>query len=452
MFTHLSDRLKSALKRLSGKGRLSPADIRAALDEVRTALLEADVALAVVEGFVKDVAKRAEGREVLDSLTPGQAVIGVVRDALGDLLGGEDAELNLAAGGPAVVLLAGLQGAGKTTTAGKLARHLRGKLNKRVAMVSTDVSRPAAREQLKQLAEQAKVDCFTDEGETDPVALAKAAHAWAGRQSAEILIVDTAGRLHQDGERMEELIALHKQLTPQETILVMDGSGGQDAATSSRSFAEAVSLTGVILTKLDGDARGGAALSVRAQTEAPIKFIGTGETLDALEAFHPKRIASRILGLGDVLSLIEAAEEKADKEKAAKIATKVARRQGLDLTDLRDQLLELDKMGGMAKLLESLPQMNPKAAKAIKQFDPKATRRWVAIINSMTPQERRHPALLRGSRKKRIAAGSGTQVADVNQVLKQFVQMQKGMKKMPKGGMDMSQMQNALGGFGGFGR
>jgi len=436
MFENLTGRLQGTLKRLRGEARLSESNIADALREVRMALLEADVALPVVKQFIESIRAKAVGQEVLTSLTPGQAVIKVVYDALTDLMGAHNESLDLAARPPAVVLMAGLQGSGKTTSTAKLARYLKEREKKSVLLVSADVYRPAAIEQLKRLAEQIGVGFFPSTSDQKPVDIANASLAHARVSATDVLIVDTAGRLHVDAAMMEEIRALHAGVQPVETLFVIDSMTGQDAVNTAKAFNDALPLTGVILTKTDGDARGGAALSVRAVTGKPIKFLGIGEKIDALEPFHPERMASRILGMGDVLSLVEQAQRTVDQEKAQELARKVAKGSGFDLTDFRDQLMQMESMGGMSGMLDKLPGMGSQApsAEQITQGE-KQMRRTVAIINSMTPDERRKPDIIRGSRKRRIAAGSGTQVQDINRMLKQFMEMQTMMKRLGKGGM-----------------
>jgi len=450
MFSQLGDRLKTTFKGLTGRGRLSEDNIRDALREVRIALLEADVALPVVRSFLERVREKAVGEAVLGSLSPGQAVIKVVRDELVVLMGAQNEALDLAARPPAVILLAGLQGAGKTTTAAKLARFLREREKKQVLLCSVDVYRPAAIEQLAQLAGQTGVG-FLSEGK-DPVSIAQNALAQARVRSDDVLIIDTAGRLHVDDQMMTELKAVHAAVAPVETLFVVDSMTGQDAVTSAGAFNDALELTGVILTKTDGDARGGAALSVREVTGKPIKFLGIGEDSAALEAFFPDRVASRILGMGDVVGLVEEVERSVDQEKARKISQKLEKGKGFDLEDFRGQLHEVEKMGGLGSLMEKIPGMSslPQAARA--QVGGAETTRLIAIINSMTPGERAFPGVIKGSRKRRIAAGSGTQVQEVNRLLKQFTQMQKMMKKMKgKGGMRKLMGQIKGGGFPGGG-
>jgi len=450
MFSQLGDRLTATFKGLTGRGRLTEDNIGEALREVRIALLEADVALPVVRSFLDRVREKAVGEAVLESLSPGQAVIKVVHDELVALMGAQNEELNLATSPPAVILLAGLQGAGKTTTAAKLARFLRERQKKQVLLCSVDVYRPAAIEQLAQLAEQTGVD-FLSEG-VEPVAIAQHALSQARVRSDDVVIIDTAGRLHVDDEMMTELKALHATVDPVETLFVVDSMTGQDAVTSAGAFNDALGLTGVILTKTDGDARGGAALSVREVTGKPIKFLGIGEDSSALEPFHPERVASRILGMGDVVGLVEEVQRSVDQEKAQKISQKLKKGKGFDLEDFRDQLFEVEKMGGLGSLMDKIPGMSavPQAARA--QMGGGETGRLIAMINSMTPGERAFPAVIKGSRKRRIAAGSGTQVQEVNRLLKQFTQMQKMMKKMKgKGGMAKLMGQLKGGGFPGGG-
>ena len=452
MFDQLSDRLKSTLKNLSGKGRLSETNISDAMREVRIALLEADVSLALTKAFIEQVKNRAIGTAVVDSLQPGQAVIKIVQQELERLMGEANAGLNLAARPPAVVFIAGLQGAGKTTTVGKLGNFLKTREKKSVMVVSADVYRPAAIDQLKILADALDLHFFPSHSEDNPIDIVRQAHEQAKKSSVDVLIVDTAGRLHVDEDMMREIKQLHQSVDPVETLFVVDSMTGQDAVNSAKAFDEALPLTGVILTKADGDARGGAALSIRHVTGKPIKFMGTGEAMDALEPFHPDRIASRILGMGDVLSLVEEVERKVDKKKAERFAKKITRGKGFDLDDFREQMLQMQNMGGMMGMMEKLPGMDKVPQKALDQMADKKTTQVIAIINSMTAHERKFPAVMRGSRKKRIAAGSGTRVQDVNRLLKQFMQMQKMMKKMnKKGGMKgmMDQMRGQGGGMPG---
>ncbi len=435
MFDTLSERLGRTIKNLRGQGRLSEDNIKDTLREVRMALLEADVALPVVKDFVERVRERAVGQEVLQSLSPGQALVKVVHDELIHIMGEANDELQLNVQPPAVVLMAGLQGSGKTTSTAKLARWLKERRKKSVMVTSCDVYRPAAIQQLKTLAGEVDVHFFPSESAQDPVAIAQAALDAARKQHVDVLIVDTAGRLHIDADMMQEIQRLHSAVNPVETLFVVDSMTGQDAANTARAFHDALPLTGVVLTKTDGDARGGAALSIRAITGKPIKFLGVGEKTAALEPFHPDRVASRILGMGDVLSLVEEAHQKVDQEKAVKLAKKLQKGKGFDLEDFRDQMQQMLSMGGVAGLMDKLPGVAnlPKGVK--QQANDRDIHRMVAVINSMTPQERRHPDIIKASRRKRIAAGSGTQVQDVNKLLKQFTQMQKMMKKMSKGGM-----------------
>ncbi|RAP56356.1 signal recognition particle protein [Oleiagrimonas sp. MCCC 1A03011] len=453
MFESLSQRLSSTVQRLRGRGRLTEENIQESLREVRIALLEADVALPVVQALVDRVKMRAVGQEVLKSLTPGQALVKVVSDELTALMGQNNEALDLAAQPPAVVLMAGLQGAGKTTTVAKLARLLSERQKKKVMVVSCDVYRPAAIEQLKTLAGQVGVSFFPSEAGQNPVDIANDAVAAARRELADVLIVDTAGRLHVDEKMMEEIQRLHAALDPVETLFTVDAMTGQDAANTAKAFADALPLTGVVLTKTDGDARGGAALSVRYITGKPIKFLGAGEKTDALEPFHPDRVAQRILGMGDVLSLVEEVERKVDHEKAQKLAKKVIKGKRFDLVDMRDQLEQMMNMGGLAGLMDKMPGMG-QLPEAVKQkANDGEIKRMIAIINSMTQKERRHPDLLKGSRKARVARGSGTQPADVNRLLKQYMQMSKMMSKFGKGkgkGL-MRQMRGAMKGMGGGG-
>ncbi len=436
MFETLSGRLSDTVKKLRGQARLTEENIKDALRDVRMALLEADVALPVVRDFIGRVRERAVGQEVIESLTPGQALIKVVNDELVAIMGQANEALDLSTQPPAVILMAGLQGAGKTTTAGKLAKFLQEKNKKSVMLVSCDVYRPAAIKQLETVATQVGATFIASEPSQKPLDIARAALEQAKRQYIDVLIVDTAGRLHVDADMMDEISQIHAGVTPVETLFVVDGMTGQDAANTAKAFDDALPLTGVVLTKADGDARGGAALSVRHVTGKPIKFIGMGEKLDALEAFHPDRMASRILGMGDVLSLIEEAQHNVDHKKAQRLAKKLNRGKSFNFDDLREQMLQMQKMGGMSGLLDKLPGMGGGLpAQLQNQAGEKEVSRMVAIINSMTPAERRHPDLIKASRKRRIAAGCGLQVQDVNRLLKQQQQMSKMMKKFSKGGM-----------------
>lgn len=457
MFENLSERLSKTLKNISGRGRLTEDNIKETLREVRMALLEADVALPVVRDFVKRVKERAVGQEVSKSLTPGQAFIKIVQSELEQSMGQANEGLDLSVTPPAVILMAGLQGAGKTTSVAKLAKFLTEREKKKVLVVSADIYRPAAIKQLETLASEVQVEFFPSSTEQKPNEIASAALDYAKLHFFDVLIVDTAGRLHVDEDMMAEIQQLNDYLKPAETLFVVDSMTGQDAANTAKAFHEALPLTGVILTKADGDARGGAALSIRQITGKPIKFIGMGEKTDALEPFYPDRIASRILGMGDVLSLIEEVERNVDRKQAEKLASKVKKGKGFDLADFRDQLQQMKKMGGMMGLMDKLPGMGQLPAGVKDQMDDSMTVKMEAIINSMTVQERAHPDIIKGSRKRRIASGSGTQIQDVNRLLKQFTQMQKMMKKMSgKGGMRkmMRQMKGMVppgmgGGMGG---
>jgi signal recognition particle subunit SRP54 len=423
------------------------------LREVRIALLEADVALPVVQALIQRIQVRAVGQEVLKSLTPGQSLVKVVRDELTAVMGTANTDLNLNTAPPAIVLMAGLQGAGKTTTVAKLGKFLKDRKKKKVMVVSADVYRPAAIEQLRVLAEQVEVLFHPSRGDQDPVAIAKEALDAAKKNFADVLIVDTAGRLAIDAEMMAEIKKLQAALNPIETLFVVDSMTGQDAATTAKAFSEALPLTGVILTKTDGDARGGAALSVRYITGRPIKFIGVSEKPDGLDAFYPDRIAQRILGMGDVLSLVEQVEQNVDKEKAQKLAEKVIKGKRFDMNDMRDQMQQVISMGGAASMMDKLPGMGGISENMKAQVNDKSVGRMIAIINSMTKKERRHPDLLNGSRKARIARGSGTQPADVNRLLKQYMTMEKMMSKLSAGGIKglMRQMGAAMKGMGGGG-
>jgi len=435
MFDNLSERLGGVLNKLRGQGRLTEENIKDATREVRMALLEADVALPVVRTFVDHVKEKALGEEVMKSLTPGQVLIKIVNDELVTLMGEANEALNLAAQPPAVIMVAGLQGSGKTTSVAKLARWLKETQKRSVMLVSCDVYRPAAIDQLQTLASEVEAEFFPSRGDQKPLDIARAALEHARKQHKDVLIVDTAGRLHVDEAMMEEIKALHACINPVETLFVVDSMTGQDAANTAKAFDDALPLTGVILTKTDGDARGGAALSIRQITGKPIKFLGVGEKTSALEPFHPERMASRILGMGDVLSLVEEVQRKVDHEKTEKLARKLKKGKGFDLEDFRDQMEQMAKMGGLRAMMDKLPGMNEVPDHVKSQVNDKEIIRSIAIINSMTPKERQFPNLIKGSRKRRIAAGSGTQVQDVNKLLKQFTQMQKMMKKMKGGGM-----------------
>jgi len=444
VFESLSERLTATLSKLSGKARLNEENISETLREVRTALLEADVALSVVKQFVEQVRIRAIGQEIDTSLSPGQAFVKIVNDELVATMGGGEHGLDLATQPPAVILMAGLQGVGKTTTAAKLALFLRQRENRKVMLASADVYRPAAIDQLKTLAAEVEVDFFDSTTDQKPEQIARDAVAEARRQFADVLILDTAGRLAVDDEMMNEISVVHETVGPAETLFVVDAMTGQDAANTAQAFDDVLPLTGVVLTKADGDARGGAALSVRAITGKPIKFLGMGEKVDALEAFHPDRIASRILGMGDVLSLIEEAERKVDKKKAQKLARKMRKGQKFDLEDFRDQIQQMNNMGGVTGLLDKLPGMGNMNQTMADKFEANPFGQMEVIINSMTPHERHYPDVISGSRKKRIANGSGTQIQDVNRLLKQHKQMQKMMRKMSKKG-GMANMMRGLG-------
>ena len=433
MLENLTTRLSSVIKNLRGQARLTEDNIQDALREVRMALLEADVALPVVKDFIASVKQKALGVEVLQSLTPGQALIGVVHDELTQLMGAHSAPLNLATTPPAVILMAGLQGSGKTTSSGKLAKLLTEQMKKKVLLVSCDVYRPAAIEQLKTLAGQLGVDWFPSTGDQKPVDIALAAQDYAKKHFHDILIVDTAGRLGIDQVMMEEIRALHAAVNPIETLFVVDAMQGQDAVNTARAFNDTLPLTGIILTKLDGDSRGGAALSVRHITGKPIKFVGVGEKLTGLEIFHPERMASRVLGMGDVLSLIEEAQRGVDHAEAKKLADKVKSGKNFDLEDFKAQITQMRKMGGLSAMMDKLPGAVGAAMPA--GADEKAMNRVEGIINAMTPNERRKPELLKASRKRRVATGAGVSVQEVNRLLKQFEQAQKMMKMMSKGGL-----------------
>ncbi|MCF7984298.1 MAG: signal recognition particle protein [Thiohalocapsa sp.] len=454
MFDNLQERFGDVLKGLRGQSRLTEDNIKDTLREVRMALLEADVALPVVRGFVDRVREKAVGVEVTKSLTPGQVLIKVVNDELTALMGESNEGLDLNAQPPAVILMAGLQGSGKTTSTGKLARFLRERHKKNVMVVSCDIYRPAAIDQLRTVAGEVQADFFPSTPDQRPLDIARNAIDAARKQFKDVLIVDTAGRLAIDEAMMQEIRDLHAAVAPVETLFVVDAMTGQDAAKTAKAFHDAVPLTGVILTKADGDARGGAALSIRELTGKPIKFLGVGEKTSALEPFHPDRIASRILGMGDVVSLVEEMQEKVDRDQAEKLAKKIKKGKGFDLSDFRDQLQQMNKLGGMAGLMDKLPGMGELPDHVKGQVNDKEVTKLIAIVDSMTPMERQHPQIIKGSRRKRIASGSGTQVQDVNKLLKQFTQMQKMMKKMKGGGMAkmMRQMQGRMPpGFGGMG-
>ncbi len=436
MLDNLTSRFSSVLQNIRGHAKLTEDNIKEALREVRLALLEADVALPVVKEFINNVKEKALGQEVAGSLTPDQAFIGVVNDALIELMGKENTSLDLSVTPPAIVLMAGLQGAGKTTTVGKLARLLKTEQKKKILVVSADVYRPAAIEQLRLLAEQVGVDFFPSDISQKPVDIARAAVDYAKKHFYDVLMVDTAGRLAIDEEMMNEIKALHAAVNPVETLFVIDSMLGQDAVNTAQAFNEALPLTGVILTKMDGDARGGAALSVRHVTGKPIKFIGIGEKVTGLEPFHPDRIASRILGMGDVLSLIEDVQRGIDEEAAAKMAKKIQKGKGFDLNDFKEQIQQMRNMGGLENLMSKMPGELGQISKQIPEGTAeKAMGKVEAIINSMTPKERANPALIKASRKRRIAAGAGTNVQEVNKMLKQFEQSQQMMKMFSGNGM-----------------
>ncbi|WP_262966313.1 signal recognition particle protein [Methylobacter psychrophilus] len=435
MFDNLTDRLSSTLKKLKGQGRLTEDNIKETLREVRMALLEADVSLGVVTDFIERVKEGALGQDVQASLSPGQAMIKLVQAELVKVMGAANEGLNLNAVPPAVILMAGLQGAGKTTTVAKLGRWLQENQKKKVGVVSADVYRPAAIKQLEMLANEVDLVFFDSDLSQQPIDIAKNAIEAAKKKFLDVIIIDTAGRLHIDDEMMGEIKALHAAINPVETLFVVDSMTGQDAAITAKAFNDALPLTGVILTKADGDARGGAALSIRHVTGKPIKFIGVGEKTDALEPFHPDRIASRILGMGDMLSLIEEIEQKVDKEKAEKFARKMQKGKGFDLEDFREQLQQMQSMGGVSSLLDKLPGMSSVPQEMKDKINDKELSRQIAVIGSMTMQERRYPDLIKGNRKKRIAAGCGQQLQDVNRILKQFLMMQKMMKKFKSGNM-----------------
>jgi signal recognition particle subunit SRP54 len=449
MFENLTERLSRTVQQLRGKGRLTEEGISQTLREVRIALLEADVALPVVQSFIGAVRDRALGQEIMQSLTPGQAMVKLVHDELVQIMGVQNEALDLKAQPPVAVLMAGLQGSGKTTTTAKLARLLIEQEKKRVMVVSCDVYRPAAIEQLKTLAAQVGAIFQPSSVDQKPADIARQAANEARRQMCDVLLVDTAGRLHIDEAMMAEIREVHAAITPHETLFVVDAMTGQDAANTAAAFNDALPLTGIVLTKTDGDARGGAALSVRHITGKPIKFLGAGEKTDALQPFHPDRVASRILGMGDVLSLVEEVHRKVDQQQAEKLVSKMRKGRGFDLEDFRSQLEQMQNMGGLGGLVDKLPGMSNLPDQVKSKVDDGQTRQMIAIINSMTPHERRFPDVIRGSRKKRIALGSGTQIQAVNRLLKQHNQMQKMMKKMGKGGMagmmrKMSKLQGQL--------
>jgi len=447
LFDSLTERLSGSFRKLTGKATLTESNIQEALREVRRALLEGDVALSVVRDFIDQVGLRAAGQEVAKSLTPGQAFIKIVQAELETLMGSSNAELDLKAAPPAIILMAGLQGTGKTTTVAKLSKWLKKEKQKKIMVVSVDVYRPAAIQQLQTLASEVGVECFASDANQSPLEIAAAAALEAKKKFADVLIIDTAGRLTIDNDMMDEISQLHQQMNPVETLFVVDAMTGQDAANTAKAFNDALPLTGVILTKADGDARGGAALSVRHITGKPIKFIGMGEKTDALEPFYPDRIASRILGMGDVLSLIEEAEKKVDKQKAQRLARKIKKGKSFDLDDFKEQLKQMQNMGGATSIIDKIPGLGALPPSAANMIDDSQFQRMEVIINSMTMRERSSPEILNGSRKRRITAGSGTQIQDLNRLLKQHKQMQKVMKKM-KGG-NMANMMRGLGGMQG---
>ncbi len=451
MFESLTQRLSGTVERLRGRGRLTDSNISEAVREVRIALLEADVALPVVQALIQRIKVRAVGQEVMRSLTPGQVLVRIVRDELTAVMGSQASELNLNVPSPAVILMAGLQGAGKTTTVAKLAKHLKDKRKKKVMVVSADVYRPAAIEQLQALAGQVDAMFFPSDISQKPEAIVMAAIDAARKSFVDVLIVDTAGRTSIDDAMMAEIKALHAAVNPVETLFVVDSMTGQDAAVTAKHFGEALPLTGVVLTKTDGDARGGAALSVRYITSKPIKFIGVSEKPDGLDVFHPDRVASRILDMGDVLSLVEQVEQGVDQDKARKLAEKVAKGKKFDLNDMRDQLEQMQNMGGLSGLMDKLPGVGALPEHVKQQVTGKEVPRMIAIINSMTKKERRNPELLKGSRRARVARGSGLTPTDVNKLLKQYQQMEKMMGKLGRGGMKgmMRGLSGMMGGRGG---
>ncbi|MBR0353307.1 MAG: signal recognition particle protein [Oscillospiraceae bacterium] len=444
-FESLTEKLNAAFKKLRGKGRLTAADIKEAMREVRMALLEADVSYKVVKDFTKTVTERASGAEVLEALSPAQMVIKIVNEELCALMGSANEKINISSKSPSIVMLVGLQGAGKTTNGAKLAAYMR-KQSKRPLLVACDIYRPAAIKQLETVGAQLDIPVF-QMGQTDPVEIARASVEYAKKHGNDLIFLDTAGRLHIDEELMNELKNIKAAVEPAEILLVVDAMTGQDAVNAATAFDEALGITGVMLSKLDGDARGGAALSVRAATGKPIKFIGTGEKLDMIEPFHPDRMASRILGMGDVLTLIEKAEQSFDEKKALEAAEKL-RANRFTLSDYLDQMGQLKNMGDLESIVGMIPGMDAKALKGAK-IDDKAMARQEAIILSMTPAERENPSLLNSSRKKRIAAGSGTAVVDVNRLLKQYESMQQMMKQFS--GKNMKKLQRKMGRFGGMG-
>ena len=448
MFDTLSENLTRAFKNISGKGRLSEANMKPVLREIRMALLAADVALPVIKDFIEQVSTKYLGEEVKTELSPQQALTKIVHEELVHVMGDKRAELDFKTQPPAVFLIAGLQGSGKTTSSAKLARYLQETEKKKVMLVSVDVYRPAAIDQLKQLAKQLDVACYPSNPQDKPLDIAKSALEAAKKQFIDVVIFDTAGRLHVDDDMMSEIKALQQKINPIETLFVVDSMTGQDAANTAQAFNEALPLTGTILTKTDGDARGGAALSVKHITGKPIKFLGVGEKIDALEPFHPERIASRILGMGDILTLIEEVERKADKKASDKIAKKIKKGKNFDLEDFKQQLLQMNNMGGISSMMGKLPGMGKLPQEATAQVNDKSITKMIALINSMTIKERRMPKIIQGSRKRRIALGSGNEIQDLNRLLKQFTQMQKMMKKFTKPG-GMQKMMRGIGGMAG---
>ncbi|HLB42660.1 MAG TPA: signal recognition particle protein [Gammaproteobacteria bacterium] len=444
MFTHLSERLNKVIKNLTGQGRLTEDNIKDTLRDIRIALLEADVALPVAVAFIKDIQTKAIGKEVLESLSPGQVLIKLVHDELISIMGEMNEELNLKTQAPAVILMAGLQGSGKTTTVAKLAKWLKQSQNKTVLVTSTDIYRPAAIDQLATLANTVGVEFFPSHPSQNPVDIALQAIQTAKNKVIDVVLIDTAGRLHIDEQMMAEIKRIHAAINPVETLFVVDSMTGQDAANTAKAFNDALPLTGILLTKTDGDARGGAALSIRYITGKPIKFIGIGEKIDAIEAFHPNRIASRILGMGDILTLVEEAERHLDKTKAEQFAKKIKKGKPFDLEDFRDQLKQIHKMGGVMGIMNKLPGINQLPQQVKDQFNDKKLVEIEAIINSMTRKERRFPDRIKNSHKRRIATGSGTSIQAINQLLKQFEHMQKMMKKMAKKGGMMKLMRGLV--------
>jgi signal recognition particle subunit SRP54 len=436
MFENLTDRLSKVFKNAIGRGKLTDENMKDTLREVKKALLEADVALEVVKSFVKDFKESAQGLEVKKSISPAQTLVKLVRDKLVEVMGEKCETLNLKAQTPIVVLMAGLQGSGKTTSTAKLAKWLKERQNKSALVASCDIYRPAAIKQLERLAEEIEAGFYQAPEGTPPVEIARQAIAEAKKQNKDVVIIDTAGRLSIDEEMMDELKAIHQAINPTETLFVVDGMTGQDAAKTAQVFNEALSLTGVVVTKMDGDARGGAVLSIRYLTQKPIKFVGMGEKIESLEPFYPERTASRILGMGDVLSLVEELERKVDKKEAERLSKKLQKGKGFNLEDFRSQIVQMQKMGGMSGLMDKMPGMGQLPEEVKSKANDKSMDHMLAVINSMTKLERRKPILIKGSRKRRIAIGSGTTIQEVSRVLKQFNQMQKMMKKMgTKGGM-----------------